>query len=304
MKRTSLPATGLALLAFITLGWGLNWPAMKIALAEVEPWTYRATVGVGGAVCLFLLALVARQPLAIPRREWRAMVIAALLNFTIWQVAVAFGVSIMQSGQASVIAFTMPLWAVLLSAIFLGERLGPRKLIGVAIGVGGVLLLAVGAGDSAAIRPLGVVFVLCGAISWAAGTVYIKHTRFSAPSITLAAWQVTIGTVPMVLIAWFLEDLTISHASTEAVAAMGFTVLIPFVLCYSAWFKVVSLFPAGVAAVGILLVPVVAVFSGALILGENPGWSGYGALLLVLAALYLVLLRPDPDLDKDRKPSA
>jgi drug/metabolite transporter (DMT)-like permease len=232
------------------------------------------------------------------------MVIAALLNFTIWQVAVAFGVSIMQSGQASVIAFTMPLWAVLLSAIFLGERLGPRKLIGVAIGVGGVLLLAVGAGDSAAIRPLGVVFVLCGAISWAAGTVYIKHTRFSAPSITLAAWQVTIGTVPMVLIAWFLEDLTISHASTEAVAAMGFTVLIPFVLCYSAWFKVVSLFPAGVAAVGILLVPVVAVFSGALILGENPGWSGYGALLLVLAALYLVLLRPDPDLDKDRKPSA
>lgn len=295
MSRAPLPTTGLALLAFITLGWGLNWPAMKIALAEIEPWTYRATMGMGGAVCLFLLALAARQPLAVPRREWPAMAIAALLNFTIWQAAVAFGVAIMQSGQAAVIAFTMPLWAVIFGTVFLGERLGPRKLLGVALGVGGVLLIALGAQDTASIRPIGIVFVLCGAVSWAAGTVYIKHARFSAPAIPLAAWQVAIGTVPMVLIAWFAEGLTISQASTEAVAAMAFTVLIPFVLCYAAWFKVVSLFPAGVAAVGILLVPVVALFSGALILGEDPGWNGYGALVLVLAALYLALLRPDKE---------
>jgi drug/metabolite transporter (DMT)-like permease len=293
--RTPLPATGLALLAFITLGWGLNWPAMKIALAEIEPWTYRAAMGTGGAICLFLLALALRQSLKVPRREWPTMVVAALLNFTIWQAAVAYGVAIMQSGQASVIAFTMPLWAVLFGAIFLGERLGPRKLLGVALGVGGIVMLATGAGDSAAIRPLGVVFVLIGAISWAAGTVYIKHARFSTPVIALAAWQVAIGTAPMILIAWLLEDFRIGHASGDAVAAMAFTVLIPFVLCYAAWFKVISLFPASVASVGILLVPVVAVFSGALILGEDPGWTGYAALVLVLAALYLVLLRPDKE---------
>jgi drug/metabolite transporter (DMT)-like permease len=283
------------LLAGLTLGWGVNWPVMKISLAEIPPWTYRSITGVIGSIGLLGAAWLARAPLKVERQERLPLIAAALLNVSIWQVSVAYGIRLMASGHAAVLAFTMPLWAVALSALVLGERPGPRRLAGLALGMAAIGLLLSGHPDALGVSPVGAGLIILGALSWAAGVVLIKQVRWTMPILSLTVWTVGLGSLPVVLLTGLIEGYHVPQASAEAWVATAFTVIGPFVLCYMAWFRIVALLPASVAAISTLMVPVVGVVSGALMLHESPGWRGLGALGLVTAALALVLIRPGAD---------
>ena len=76
----SLPRQGLLLLVALTFFWGVNWPAMKITMAEMTPWTYRSITGVTGAIGLLLLTVALRQRLSVPRHEWPKLIAMALVN--------------------------------------------------------------------------------------------------------------------------------------------------------------------------------------------------------------------------------
>lgn len=294
-RRRALSGRGLLLLAGLTLGWGVNWPLMKISLTEIPPWTYRGITGALGTVGLILAARIAGASLRVHRTEWRPLIFAALLNVSIWQVAVAYGIRLMASGYAAVLAFTMPLWAVALSALVLGERAGPRRLAGLALGMAAIAVLLSGDLEALAVSPLGAAFILLGALSWASGVILIKQVRWSMPVLSLTVWTVGLGSVPVVILAGLIEGFRIPEASNAAWAATAFTIVVPFVLCYLAWFRIMALLPAGIAAISTLMVPVVGVVSGALMLGEEPGWRGLTALALVMAALALVLIVPSVD---------
>ena len=71
-----------------------------------------------------------------------------------------------------------------------------------------------------------------------------------------------------------------------------FLILLPMVLGFWAWFRLVSLVPAGVASLSVIAVPVVGMTSGALLLGEEIGWREGAALVLVVGALATVMPRP------------
>ena len=71
----------------------------------------------------------------------------------------------------------------------------------------------------------------------------------------------------------------------KAIVALTYTVLFPMIYCHWAYFTLVRIFPAGIAAIGTLAIPVVGVFSSTLILDEPVGISEVAALLLIVAAL-------------------
>ena len=128
-------------LASLTLAWGFNWTAMKTALAEVPPWTFRSLcLGLGSAV-LFLALRAGGQRLMLPSGQWGRIWLLALLNITSWNMLVAFGVGLIPSGRAAILAYTMPVWAVPLSVLVLGEHISRRKLVGLALGISGLVLL-------------------------------------------------------------------------------------------------------------------------------------------------------------------
>jgi drug/metabolite transporter (DMT)-like permease len=79
---------------------------------------------------------------------------------------------------------------------------------------------------------------------------------------------------------------------TAALVGLVYNMIVAFIVCHWIWFRIVQIAPAGVSALGTLMIPVVAVFSGMLILGERPGWSDLSALALILAALATVLIPP------------
>ena len=288
----SLPRLGFVLLALLSLVWGVNWPIIKVALSEIPPWTFRALCIVGGAAGLFALCRLAGISLAPPRGQFRALTVAALFNITGWTILSAYGVSVMAAGRASIIAFTMPVWVVLMGALFLGERVTLRRVLALAMGLGGLAVLI--GGDLAAIgeAPVGALLMCGAALSWAAGTIVLKRVAWNAPVIVLSAWQLAIGGAPMVLGALLWEVDSLGPVGTGPVLAVLYNVFACFIFGNYAWFKIVSLFPATLAGIGTLMIPVIGVFSGAIFLAEPLGLQELGALALVVGALATVLGGP------------
>ncbi|HVB49288.1 MAG TPA: EamA family transporter [Burkholderiales bacterium] len=290
-QRQRYSAALLWLLAGLTLAWGFNWTAMKVALSEIPPLLFRSLcLGFGSAV-LFGMLRVGGQPLAVPKGQWGRLILLAIFNVTGWNVLVAFGVTMIASGRAAILAFTMPAWATALAVWLLGEHLSGRKLTGLLLGMAGIaLLLGQGAVDLKA-APLGAMLVLGGALSWALGTVLLKRYPVNMPVAACTAWIMLLGSVPIVIGALLFEDpRALAGVTLWPALAVLYNVLVAFAFAQWAWLKLASLLPVSVSTLSTLMIPVVGVLCGMLFLGERPGWTEFAALALVFGSLLTVML--------------
>jgi len=103
--------------------------------------------------------------------------------------------------------FTAPVWVALISALFFGERIGPRRIFGVAIGFAGVcMVLEVWAGP---VKPMALVAVAGGA-SWAMNVIWVRRHCLAESAVCLAVWQF------LVLLAAGLAGLVFAPAIAPA----------------------------------------------------------------------------------------
>ncbi|MCU0560141.1 MAG: DMT family transporter [Desulfobacterales bacterium] len=277
----------------ISLFWGLGWTAMKVVLNEMGPWTFRSICLLGGGAGLLLLARAGGASLRVPAEDLKPLAVTALINVTGWHILSAYGVSLLNSGRAAIIAYTMPLWAVLLSRLLLGERVTPRRWGALIVGFAGLSLLVGPEAAALGSAPAGAAFMLAAAACWGAGTVLVKFFPWHMPGTLVMGWQLALGGIPVIIGAFLIEPLpAISSFSGSTLLALAFMLLGPIVLCQWAFFTVVQIFPANVAALSTLSIPVIGVFSGAMILGEALTWSELTALLMVLVSLGLTAFRP------------
>jgi len=279
-------------LAALTLAWGFNWTALKVALSEVPPWTFRSLcLGLGAAV-LFAALRAGGQRIVLPTGQWGRLWFLAILNITSWNMLVAFGVGMIPSGRAAIVAYTMPVWAVPLSVWLLGERVTGRKLLGLALGLGGLALLLLESFTGLGRAPLGSLLVLGAAVTWALGTVLQKRFPVNLPVGPYTAWIMLLGGVPIFAGALVFEDWhALKQVGVTAWLGTAYNVVIAFAFAHWAWIKIATSVPVSVFSISMLLIPVVGVVSGILLLGERPTWAEYAALVLVLGAL-LTVLRP------------
>ncbi len=284
-----LPARLWWVLAGLTVVWGFNWTAMKVAIADIAPFTFRTLcLGLGSGV-LFAFLRMSGQPLAIPRDQWKRLALIAFFNITCWNVLVVFGLAQLPSGRAAILAYTMPAWAIPLSVVLLGERLTLRKLLGLALGMAGMALLVWDEFVRIQGTPRGALLVLCAALTWAIGTILQKKYPVRAPLAGFTAWLMLLGGVPIYICALLFEDFS-KLADVSLTSALGATynVLLAFAWAHWAWIKIATSVSVTVFSLSMLVIPVVGVFSGMLFLGEQPGWPEYTALAFVLGSLATV----------------
>ena len=158
--------------------------------------------------------------------------------------------------------------------------------------------------DLAAIgeAPLGALFMLGAAMTWALGTVLFKKFTWTSPVASLIGWQLLLGSVVITAGAMAWEPLPDPAAwSVDVWIALAYLFAVPMIYCQWAYFYVVRIFPAAIAAIGTLAVPVVGVFSSALILGEPVGWPEFLSLALICSALVVVLVLPALRPSSERK---
>lgn len=282
------------LLVALTLGWGFNWPAMKVVVSQMAPMRFRTLCLLAGAAGLLGIARLSGLSIRVPRGQWHRLVAISLVNMTGWNILAIYGISLMASGRAAILGYTMPAWSVLLSTWVLKEPFTRRRALGVSLGLGGMVvllgreILAVGR------SPLGALCMIAAAACWAMGTVMMKRWPVSLPTSSFTGWQMLIGVIPILVIALSYESGTFNPWALSLVPMLGlfYNILVAFNFCYWAWTKIALVAPVGVSSLAIMMIPVVGVFSSALLLGETPHWPDYAALALVVASLATVMLPP------------
>jgi drug/metabolite transporter (DMT)-like permease len=221
--------------------------------------------------------------------------VVALFNITGWHLCSAYGLTLVQAGRGAIIAYTMPLWTVVFGRLLIGELITPSRAAALGLGLAGMAVLVTP--DLGAIRaaPAGALLVLGAAVSWAIGTVLTKARRWTVPTAVLTGWQLLVGAVPIVLgaaIRWGAGAASVGGPdgpSTAAVLGTAYATFVGVIFCHWAWFRIVAMLPAAVAAIGTLGVPVLGLLTSALVLGEPIGAIELVALVLVVGALGILV---------------
>ena len=292
MPHRTIPPRAIALLVVLTLVWGTNWPLFALAVRELSVWTFRAiSVTIAGAT-LLAIARARGQSIAVPRRHWGTIAVATFFYLFVWNIASTYAAILVPSGQAAVLGFTMPLWTVLISWAVLGERMTGRLVLAVLLGGAAVVLLMVPSFAAYADAPLGLALGLASGLGWAIGTLIYKRGRIDVPATVLTGWQLLGVSVPITIGALAIGDHRWFVPSWQTVVVVAYIALVPMSIGNVAWFSIVGLLPASVAGLSSVMVPVVAMVSGAIVHGEPLGGLQWLAIACCVASLSLVVLAP------------
>jgi drug/metabolite transporter (DMT)-like permease len=283
---------GRIFLVILCLGWGVTWPMMRIALGEIPPFSMRVASLMMGALTLTSFALLQRRSLRIPnRRTWAHLCAASLFNIVAFSIFTPFAQLSADTSRVAIVVYTMPIWATLLARPILGERLTLTRTVALALCIAGMVVLIYPLATLA--TPTGLLLAVAAAMSWAAGTVYLKWAKIQGDPMAVAAWQLVIGFLFIgALLPVFEGGLHLTQAHGGAVLALLFAGVVGSGISYFLWFDIVRRLPATTASLGVLGSPVIGVISSVLILGERPTLADAIGFALMFAASACVLLRP------------
>ena len=274
------------LLVALTLAWGCNWPMMKFSLREVPPLAFRALTMTGGVLLMAAWFALRGTSLALPRTQIARVFALAVPNIIGWHLASIIGLTQLAAGRAGILAFTMPVWTVLLGALLFGQRLTRRAGMASLCALVAVALLAVDELTSLAGRPSGVLWLQAAAISWAVGTLLMKRLTVTLSTEALTVWMMVFGCVFFAVAALAAEPMPSPHAWSAATwASLAWGALINFGVSQLLWFTLARELPAQASAFSLMAVPMVGVLSSALVIGEAPGISDWIAVLFIAAAI-------------------
>ena len=279
----------LGILALIVLGpiWGYGWVATKVALGYSQPLTFAALRVVLTALCLFFVLIVTRRSLRPPPLGYTTVI--GLLQTTAFVGFVIVALHSGGAGKVAVLCYTMPFWLLLLAWAFLGERLRGVQWLAVTLSFAG-LVLVVGPWQIEGVTSS--VLTIAGGFAWAASAVVVKlmqrHHRVDV--ISLTTWQMTIGALPLILIA----ALTYSGGpdwTAGVVGGLTYNVVLANAVAWILWLYALRTLSAGAAGLGTLAIPVVGVLAAWLQLGEVPSLVEGIGMILIVGALAILAAR-------------
>ena len=282
----------------LTLVWGLNWPVMKVGVSGLPgaplpypPLSFRALSLWLGLPVLGASLLWLKVPFAVPRRHWRELALLTLLNMAVWHVVVIVAVQQLSSGRSAILGYTMPVFAALWGRWIFGDRLGMRQFLGVAAAALGVLLLLSGEFSSMSGAPLAALAVVASAAVWALGTHRLRRSTMDVPLLAIVFWMTAFTAALMALLALGFERSAWRAPEPHVWGSIAYNAVGVFGFAHAAWFYLARTMPPVASSVSVMLIPVLGVFSGAVLLGEALHWQDWTAVTLMVAAIGLVLLR-------------
>lgn len=269
--NTSMGAREWAMLIALSVLWGGSFFFVGVAVADLPPLTI-VTLRVGlAAIALWSIALVMglRPPKSVV--VWAAFLGMGLLNNVIPFALIVWGQTQIASGLASILNAATPIFTVVVAGMLLpDERATPLKLVGVAVGfLGVVVMIGLPAIDGGG-RLLAQVAIIAATLSYAFAGVYGRRFKSMAINpILTAAGQVTASAIVLAPIAFTVEGpLDMAAPSLETWAAIVGLAVLSTAIAYVLYFKILESAGATNLLLVTLLVPVSAILLGSLFLNE------------------------------------
>ena len=276
------------LLASVILLWGINWPVMKLGLADIPPMTFAVIRMVLGAVCMFGVLAARGDPIRLPSRHDLPIVLTVgLLQMGAFLALVTVALQFVSAGRSSILAYTTALWVVPGAALFLGERLTGPRLTGFLLGMAGVAVMFNPAEFDWTDRDvlIGNGLLILAALAWAAQIIQVRGHSWHASPLELAPWQFTVAALALFPIALFMDSGRSVDWTGRAAAVLFYNGPLATAFCFWAMVTVNRALPAITTSLGTLGVPVAGVVASAVMLGEPVTLTNLTGLVLILAGL-------------------
>ena len=279
----------LAALGLLALIWGYNWVVMKIGLRYIGPMDFAALRSAIGVALLF--AYLRMRRVALKPKHIVKTLLVGLFQTTGFLGLISLSLSFGAAGKSAVLAYTMPFWVIVLGWPFLDERLRGRQWPAVALALVGLVLVLELWQTSATLTSS--LLALAAGASWGVSVILFKkiplHTRDELLSLT--AWQMVYGTVPLVLAAWLVPEPPIQW-TTPFIVALIYNSVGGMAVATFLWLYILQRLPATVSGLNALTVPIVGVLAAWAQLGERPSAAEGLGMVLILAGLGLLSFGP------------
>ena len=288
------PATrGLqALLLGTAAVWGANLSVVKLLLVQMEPLLVSVLRMLVAAVAVAAVVAWRRMPWPqLSRRQWGALAGCAFLMVYINQIFFVHGVAGTNAANAALIIALNPLVSSLLAVVLLGDRLSPPRILGVALGFGGVAAVVLHRpGMALGGAGLGDLLVLCSVTTWVLGGVMVQRLARGIDPLFISAVLNVIGTALLLVHVGLRPSPLVYDASRingMTVVLIGVSGLLATALGGIVWNRALMVLGVARTALYSYWVPIFGVLFAVLLLGEPlTVWHGVG-LAAVLAGTWL-----------------
>jgi drug/metabolite transporter (DMT)-like permease len=289
MIRTQMNRSDWAILVALALIWGAAFFFISVAVHAIAPLTYvwlRLSIAAAG---LWLFLWWSGDRIALPLSVWGSILLLALLNNALPFTLFGWGQTHIASGLASILNATTPIWGVVVAHLFThDERMSPRKIAGILLGIGGVATmigpsLLSNLGSSA----LAQLACVAASLSYALAAVWARRfRRMGLPPMAVTTGQLTAGAAIMLPIALVVDQpWTAPFPGFGPLAALSALALICTGFAYVLYFRLIDSAGATNALLVTLLVPPTAILLGALFLSEALAPQDFLGLLLIALGL-------------------
>ena len=285
--------TRLDWLIFLALGffWGSSYLFIKVGVDHgLQPFTlimFRLLIGL--AVLASVVA-IAREPLPRDPRMYGHLFVMGVINIAIPFSLITFAEQTIDSSLAAVISGTVPLFVIVIAAIFLkGATITINRVAGLLIGfVGVAILVGLDVTDFSSANAVGELALIGSTISYAIGNVYNKaHVHGLRPMIP-ALFQVFFGLLVVGVLAFLFERPLAVVPAPEALLAVVWLGVLGSSVAYLFYFRILQHWGATRTSMVAYLLPVVGILLGALVLRESVSLSTLIGTVLVIGGIALV----------------
>jgi drug/metabolite transporter (DMT)-like permease len=282
-------------LAVVYVVWGSTYLGIDLAVRTIPPFLMAAArfLVAGGLLYVWAIRRGDRgdRPTA---RHWVSAFLIAAPMLAVGNAAVGWAEQTLDTGTASLIIASVPLWMALLDRVFYAQRLARAIVLGLVIGFAGVgLLVAPGGAGGAGSRAA---FVLVfSSLAWATGSLYSRRSPQPHRPLVSAAMQMLAGGLMLTVVAAVSGELGRVHPSAislESWLGLAYLVAAGSLLGFTAYMWLLRVAPTSLVGTYAYVNPVVAVLLGTVVLGESLSWRKLVGGGIIVASVALIVRAP------------
>jgi drug/metabolite transporter (DMT)-like permease len=283
----------IAAFAAVYVIWGSTYLAIRVGVGALPPALFAGARFFAAGLLLAAYARFAGQHLPRGLGEWKTIAVAAVFLLVGANGLVVWGEQWVPSNQAALIAATVALWLAGLGALGpQGELFSRRRLSGLLTGFAGVAVLMWPADGFVLTHFSAQLAILLAALSWAAGSIYMKRRQPSTPPLMAAAMQSLTGGLLLGVIGIVDGETARWVWNAEALTALAYLIVFGSCLAYAAYIWLLHEVSPTALGTYAYVNPAVAVVLGGWLLGESLSHTQMAGMLVVLLGVVLVSL-PD-----------
>ena len=302
-QRSPSTAAVVVALLVVYLVWGSTYLGIAVVIQTMPPLlTAGVRYGIAGLIMLAGFVALARLRSGTWRLErptmaqWRSAVIIGLLLLLGGNGGVVLGELYIPSGMAAVLVAMEPMWLAGIDAVLTRRRPSALAIGGIVAGIVGVAVLLVPVEGLQGFDPLGVGLVIGAGLTWAAGSIYVRHASLPSSGVLGTGMEMLAGGGALLVAGVLLGEVArtdVGSFSTESIVALAYLIVFGSIVAFTAYTWLLANVPVSVVATYAYVNPIVAVALGALILSEpiTPR-TLVAALIIIGAVVAMVSGRP------------